>query len=84
MPNETVEEFLARGGKIREVCKGGADRLIDKIYKKPWKLNSRYHHEGNFVSDPTLTKGLIGIQNSIWANHSRTNKGGCKIKKRKK
>ncbi len=76
--NETVDEFLARGGKIKEVCTGGADRLINEVYKKPWKLNSKYHHNGNFVSSSTLVIGMEKVKSAKWASHSIKNKDGCK------
>lgn len=39
MRKETIEEFLARGGQIKKVCEGGADRIAANIHNH----NSRYH-----------------------------------------
>lgn len=36
---ETVEEFLARGGKIKEVCKGMADKIAYNTHHR----TSRFH-----------------------------------------
>ena len=42
MLNETVEQFLARGGEIRLVGVGQADETIKKLQEKTLSLNSRY------------------------------------------
>ena len=78
MGNETVEEFLARGGKIKTVGRGKADELIETIQKKPWVLNSRYH----YCNETPISRESVILTQKIkkakWASHSRTNKEGCK------
>jgi hypothetical protein len=65
MRTETVEEFLARGGKITQL-KSTADEYIKKI--EGHRLNSRYHFIDNAVSKETMGE----IKKVRRANHARS------------
>jgi len=34
---ESIEEFLARGGSIKQVCQGSADKKIKRMKKKQFR-----------------------------------------------
>ena len=76
---ETVEEFLARGGKIRHV-KSGADKYAAKIAQ--YNLSSKFHYGDRFLSGDVVTESQKS-RRAQWCRNSQRNKYGCKSKEKK-
>lgn len=74
---ETVEEFLARGGKIRQIGVGNADKYAAKIQQ--YNLNSKYHPRDRFLCGEVVTES-IKVKSAQWCRNSRYNKYGCRTK----
>ena len=71
---ETVEEFLARGGKIRHI-KSGADKYEAKIPQ--YNRNSKFHYGDRYLSGEVVAE-REKVMRARWARNSISNKYGCK------
>jgi hypothetical protein len=73
MPTETVEQFIARGGKIKNI----KNRLLDKIIADR-SCTTHFHHSNKFTPPPSISS----IDSRVMEEFAFTKgRGSCQYKR---